>query len=48
LTPGGALVVEHAPDQAAAVRRLASDAGYVAVRTGRDLADRERYLVARR
>lgn len=48
LTPGGALVVEHAPRQAAAVRSLASDAGYVELRTGTDLAGRERFLVARR
>ena len=48
LAPGGALVVEHAPDQAGAVRALASDAGFGHVRTGTDLAGRDRFLVARR
>lgn len=48
LVPGGALVVEHAPDQAAVARRLALDAGYDRVRTGVDLAGRDRFLVARR
>ena len=48
LAPGGALVVEHAPDQAEAVRRLAVDAGFDHVRTGVDLAGRDRFLVARR
>ncbi len=47
LAPGGALVVEHAPDQAATIRTLASDAGFGHVRTGTDLAGRDRYLVAR-
>lgn len=48
LAPGGALLVEHAPDQAAAVRSLAVDAGFDQVRTGTDLTGRERFLVARR
>lgn len=48
LVPGGAVVVEHAPDQAEAVRALAQAAGFDAVRTGRDLAGRDRFLVARR
>lgn len=48
LAPGGALVVEHAPDQADTVRVLAVDAGFATVRTGADLAGRDRYLVARR
>ena len=48
LAPGGALVVEHAPGQAADVRRLAQDAGFDEVRTGVDLTGRERFLVARR
>lgn len=48
LAPGGALVVEHAPDQAAAVRALAVDAGFDHVRTGTDLTGRDRFLVARR
>lgn len=47
LTPGGALVVEHAPHQAEAVRALADDAGFATTRTGTDLAGRDRYLVAR-
>ncbi|WP_436793222.1 peptide chain release factor N(5)-glutamine methyltransferase [Actinospongicola halichondriae] len=47
LAPGGALVVEHAPQQAEAVRLLASDAGFDQVRTGGDLTGRDRYLVAR-
>jgi release factor glutamine methyltransferase len=48
LAPGGALVVEHAPDQAAAVRALAGAAGFAHVRTGADLTGRARYLMARR
>jgi len=48
LAPGGALVVEHGDDQGAAVRALAEAAGFSAVRTGQDLAGRDRYLVARR
>ncbi|MDZ7674993.1 MAG: peptide chain release factor N(5)-glutamine methyltransferase [Acidimicrobiales bacterium] len=48
LAPGGALVVEHAPDQADTVHGLATDAGFSTVRTGTDLAGRDRYLVARR
>ncbi len=48
LAPGGAIVVEHAPDQAAAVREVAAAAGFTEVRTGQDLAGRDRYLVARR
>jgi len=48
LAPGGALVVEHGDDQGAEVRALAASAGFTEVRTGRDLAGRERYLVARR
>lgn len=47
LAPGGALVVEHAPDQAEPVRALAVDVGYGQVLTGRDLTGRDRYLVAR-
>lgn len=47
LAPGGALVVEHAPDQAEAVRGLATAAGFSTVRTGADLAGRDRFLVAR-
>ena len=48
LAPGGALVVEHAPGQAEAVRALASAAGFAPVRTSTDLTGRDRYLVARR
>lgn len=48
LAPGGAVVVEHAPDQSAEVRRLASAAGLTEARTGADLSGRDRYLVARR
>lgn len=48
LAPGGALVMEHAPEQAVAVRALALDAGYDHVRTGVDLTGRDRFLVARR
>lgn len=48
LAPGGALVLEHAPHQAATVRSLATAAGFGEVRTGTDLSDRERFLVARR
>lgn len=47
LAPGGALVVEHASDQAAQVRSLATAAGFTQVRTGSDLTGRDRYLVAR-
>lgn len=48
LAPGGALLVEHAPEQAERVRRLAVEAGFDHVRTGLDLAGLERFLVARR
>lgn len=48
LCPGGSLVVEHAPAQAATVRDLAAAAGFDHVATGADLAGRDRYLVARR
>ncbi len=47
LAPGGALVVEHGPGQAEAVRTLAAGAGFDQIRTGRDLAGRDRFLVAR-
>jgi release factor glutamine methyltransferase len=48
LAPGGALVVEHGDDQGPATRALAASAGFTEIRTGTDLAGRERYLVARR
>lgn len=46
LRPGGALVVELAPWQAQAVGDLALDAGFATAETGRDLAGRDRYVVA--
>jgi release factor glutamine methyltransferase len=48
LEPGGALVLELAPDQAAPLRATAEAAGYEAVAIHRDLAGRDRALVARR
>ncbi|HVW32746.1 MAG TPA: HemK/PrmC family methyltransferase, partial [Acidimicrobiia bacterium] len=48
LAPGGALVLELAPDQAAPLRAAAEAAGYEAVRVEPDLAGRDRALVARR
>jgi release factor glutamine methyltransferase len=48
LEPGGALVLELAPDQAAPLRAAADAAGYTAVAVHPDLAGRDRVLVARR
>lgn len=48
LAPGGALVVEHGADQGEAVRHLAAAVGFGEVRTGTDLAGRDRFLLARR
>ena len=48
LAPGGALIVEHGDEQGRATRELAASAGFTEIRTGTDLAGRERYLVARR
>lgn len=48
LAPGGALVVEHGDEQGAATRALAARAGFDEIRTGTDLAGRDRFLVARR
>ena len=48
LEPGGALVLELAPDQAAPIRSAAEVAGYEAVAVHPDLAGRDRVLVARR
>ena len=48
LQPGGALVLELAPDQARPLRVTAAAAGYAAVAVHRDLAGRDRVLVARR
>ena len=48
LAPGGAVVVEMAPHQAASALELASRAGYRHVRVEPDLAGRPRAVVARR
>jgi release factor glutamine methyltransferase len=48
LEPGGAVVLEIAPGQAEPLRAVAEEAGYQAVRVHRDLAGRDRVLVARR
>jgi release factor glutamine methyltransferase len=48
LEPGGALVLELAPDQAAPLRAAAEAAGYEAVAVHTDLAGRDRVLVAHR
>jgi release factor glutamine methyltransferase len=48
LVPGGALVIELAPHQAAPAADLARRLGYHAVCTATDLAGRDRMLVARR
>jgi len=48
LEPGGALVLEMAPGQAPPLSRAAEAAGYEAVAVHRDLAGRDRVLVARR
>lgn len=48
LEPGGALVLELAPGQAAPLRATAAAAGYAAVVVHQDLAGRDRVLVARR
>ena len=48
LEPGGALVLELAPDQAAPLRAATEAAGYDAVAVHRDLAGRDRVLVAHR
>jgi release factor glutamine methyltransferase len=47
LSRPGVLVVEFAPQQARTVGALAYGAGFDDVMIGRDLSDRERYLVAR-
>ena len=47
LEPGGALVLEMAPHQAAALVAAARQAGYADVSVRRDLAGRDRVLVAR-
>jgi release factor glutamine methyltransferase len=48
LEPGGALVLELAPDQAAPMRAEAEAAGYDAVAVHQDLTGRDRVLVARK
>jgi release factor glutamine methyltransferase len=47
LEPGGALILELAPDQAAPMRSAAEAAGYVAVAVHQDLTGRDRVLAAR-
>jgi release factor glutamine methyltransferase len=47
LEPGGTLVLELAPDQAAPMRSAAEAAGYEAVAVHRDLTGRDRVLAAR-
>jgi release factor glutamine methyltransferase len=47
LRPGGLLVMEHADDQAAAVRRLLGN-GWTQVATGQDLTGRDRWTSGRR
>ncbi len=48
LRPGGYLVMEHGFSQGDAVRELAGAAGFIGIRTGRDLADNDRYLEAKK
>jgi release factor glutamine methyltransferase len=48
LEPGGALVLELAPDQAAPLRAAAEAVGYEAVAIHRDLSGRDRVLLAER
>ena len=48
LAPGGALVLEMAPDQTEPIAELAQTAGYAEVSVYRDLAEHDRVLVARR
>jgi release factor glutamine methyltransferase len=48
LEPGGTLVCELAPHQAAVVAEMANDAGFASVEVRADLAGRERIIVARR
>ncbi len=47
LEPGGALILELAPDQAAPMRAVAEVAGYDSVAVHQDLTGRDRVLVAR-
>jgi release factor glutamine methyltransferase len=48
LAPSGVVVVEIAPHQADAARRLAAEAGLVVTAVEPDLTGRDRVLVARR
>jgi release factor glutamine methyltransferase len=48
LAPGGTIVLELAPDQAAPLREVAEATGYDAVAIKRDLPGRDRVLVAHR
>jgi release factor glutamine methyltransferase len=48
LEPGGWLMLEHGPDQGAAVRALLVAAGLTEVRTVRDLGNRDRVTLGRR
>ena len=48
LAPGGWLLLEHHHDQSAAVQRLLTAAGLVAVGAHRDLEGKERFAVGRR
>jgi release factor glutamine methyltransferase len=47
LEPGGSLVVELAPSQACSARQRALELGYEKPEIRRDLAGRERVLIAR-
>jgi release factor glutamine methyltransferase len=47
LAPGGALVVELAPDQAAVVADRARSGGFAGAEVGADLTGRDRFVVAR-
>lgn len=47
LAPGGALLMEHASEQAAPLRAAAQEAGFIAVTTGHDLTGAARWLSAR-
>lgn len=48
LVPGGYLLMEHAPEQSAELRSLASDSGFVFVQTLEDLTGRQRFLRAKK
>jgi release factor glutamine methyltransferase len=47
LAPGGVILVEHGHQQGGATREIAASAGLTSIETRRDLADRERFVVAR-